>query len=122
MAEAGSGLVEVMRSVEEGDARAVRVGLADDGRLVAEEIVAGPSCFIAYGEKSHTLRVLFDQESMGELAAVLGFEKSTVLDAVRSYFGDEERVLTDLMDECDAAGIRYTFIGSGEAYGIQMRR
>ena len=121
MAEAGSGLVEVMRSVEEGDARAVRVGLAEDGRLVAEEIVAGPSCFVAYGEKSHTLRTVFDQKSFGELAALLGCERREVLDAVRAYFSDEEHVLTDLMDECDAVGLRYTFIGSGQACGVQMR-
>ena len=69
---------EVARFGSAGDVRVMRVGSQESGAVLLEEIVAGKSCFIAYGESSHTARMIFDVAALrdwprcwGALAATL---------------------------------------------------
>lgn len=62
---------EVARFESAGDVRVMRVGSQESGAVLLEEIVAGKSCFIAYGESLHTVRMIFDVAALEGLAATL---------------------------------------------------
>ena len=61
---------EVARFESAGDVRVMRVGSQESGAVLLEEVVAGKSCFIAYGESSHTARMIFDVAALEGLAAM----------------------------------------------------
>lgn len=112
---------EVARFELAGDTRVMRVGTSKAGSLVIEEIVAGKSCFIAYGESSHAARMIFDLASLEGLAAMLGRPGDDAAAALTEFASGEENALVDLMDLCDAHGVPYAFMGVGDTSGIQYR-
>lgn len=115
-------LKEVARFEAAGDTRVVRAGKTASGDLAVEEVVAGPSCAIAYGESSHTMRVSFSSEVQGKVCRAIEAPIGTdPLEAVRAFLGDEDNALLDLMDACDQRGIPYAFMGMGDASGLQYR-
>lgn len=111
---------EVARFEAAGDVRVMRVGSQESGALALEEIVAGKSCFIAYGESSHTARMIFDLASQDGLAAALGCSGEAAA-ALEEFARQEDNALVDLMDLCDAHGVPYAFMGVGDTSGIQYR-
>ena len=104
------GLVDVARFESADDVRVVRAGRAADGAVTVEEVVAGPSCLFAYGESSHVMRMVLDGDAVGDSYAPL-----------IEYMRSGGHALVDLMDLCDAKGVRYAFMGLGDASGIQLR-
>lgn len=111
---------EVARFEAAGDVRVMRVGSQESGALALEEIVAGKSCFIAYGESSHTARMIFDVAAQDGLAAALGCSGEAAA-ALEEFARQEDNALVDLMDLCDAHGVPYAFMGVGDTSGIQYR-
>lgn len=111
---------EVARFESAGDVRVMRAGTSGAGSLVIEEIVAGKACFIAYGESSHTARMIFDLASQDGLAAALGCSGEAA-SALEEFARQDDNALVDLMDLCDAHGVPYAFMGVGDTSGIQYR-
>lgn len=112
---------EVARFEAAGDVRVMRVGPQESGALALEEIVAGKSCFIAYGESSHTARMIFDVAALEGLASTLGRPGGDAAAALTEFARGEKNVLVDLMDLCDAQGVPYAYMGVGDASGIHYR-
>ena len=112
---------EVARFESAGDVRVMRVGSQESGAVLLEEIVAGKSCFIAYGESSHTARMIFDVTALEGLAATLGRPGGDAAAALTEFAGGEENALVDLMDRCDAQGVLYAYMGVGDTSGIHYR-
>ena len=112
---------EVARFESAGDVRVMRVGSQESGALALEEIVAGKSCFIAYGESSHTARMIFDVVALEGLAATLGRPGGDAVAALTDFVSGEENALVDLMDRCDARGVPYAYMGVGDTSGIHYR-
>lgn len=111
---------EVARFESAGDVRVMQVGSQDSGAVLLEEIVAGKSCFIAYGESSHTARMIFDVAALEGLAAMLGRPGGAAA-ALTEFASGEENALVDLMDLCDARGVSYAYMGIGDTSGIHYR-
>ena len=103
-------LVEVARFESADDVRVVRTGRATDGTVTIEEVVAGPSCLLAYGESSHVMRMVLS-------GGIVGSD----YDCLTKYLQDQDHALIDLMDLCDRMGVTYAFMGLGDASGIQFR-
>ena len=82
----------------------------ESGAVLLEEIVAGKSCFIAYGESSHTARMIFDVAALEGLAATLGRPGGDAVAALTEFVSGEENALVDLMDRCDAQGVPYAYM------------
>ena len=82
------------------------------------ELTISLTVLIAYGDEVHGLRVTFSEEEQEKLAALLEQIGRTCLE---EYLCNEEFVLIDLMDLCDARGVPYAFTGVGPASGIQFR-
>lgn len=112
---------EVARFESAGDVRVMRVGSQESGAVLLEEIVAGKSCFIAYGESSHTARMIFDVAALEGLAAMLGRPDGGAAAALREFASGEENALVDLMDLCNARGVSYAYMGIGDTSGIHYR-
>ena len=112
---------EVARFEVAGDVRVMRVGSQESGALALEEIVAGKSCFIAYGESSHTARIIFDVAALEGLAAMLGRPGGDAVAALTEFVSGEENALVDLMDLCDARGMPYAYMAVGDTSGIHYR-
>lgn len=112
---------EVARFESAGDVRVMRVGSQESGAVLLEEVVAGKSCFIAYGESSHTARMIFDVTALEGLAATLGRSGGDAAAALTEFASGEENALADLMDLCDARGVPYAYMGVGDTSGIHYR-
>lgn len=112
---------EVARFESAGDVRVMRVGSQESGAVQLEELVAGKSCFIAYGESSHTARMIFDVTALEGLAATLGRPGGDAVAALTEFGSGEENALVDLMDRCDAQGVPYAYMGVGDTSGIHYR-
>ena len=100
-----------------GDVRRMSVG-RQEGFLVVREDVSGPSALIAYGEDERSLRATF---APGEVDGLLGAVRSAGAGSLEEYLSCRENDIVDLMDLCDARGVRYSFTGVGSASGIQFR-
>ena len=111
---------EVARFESAGDVRVMRVGSQESGAVLLEEIVAGKSCFIAYGESSHTARMIFDVAALEGLAAMLGRPGGDAAAALTEFASGEENTLVDLMDLCDERGVSYAYMGVGEYLGHSL--
>ena len=112
---------EVARFESAGDVRVMRVDSQESGAGQLEEIIAGKSCFIAYGESSHTARMIFDVAALEGLAAMLGRPGGDAVAALTEFVRGEENALVDLMDLCDAQGVPYAYMGVGDTSGIHYR-
>lgn len=112
---------EVARFGSAEDVRVMRVGSQESGAVLLEEIVAGKSCFIAYGESSHAARMVFDAAALEGLAAALGRPGGDAMAALTEFANREENALVDLMDLCDARSVPYAYMGVGDTSGIQYR-
>lgn len=112
---------EVARFEDAGDTRVIRIGLQEAGSLAVEEIIAGRSCFVAYGESSHTARIVFEASTVTSLLEALGYPGESPTDVLRGFAGKQENTLVDLMDLCDTHGVSYAYMGVGDTSGIQYR-
>ena len=119
MAAEEKGLREVARFESNGDPRVVRVGRSATGELTVEEIVAGMSCAVAYGESSHTMRMTFSSKAAKRLLEELAGTEG--LTSVTDFVRDEANALVDLMDLCDAQGIPYGYMDMGDEAGLHFR-
>lgn len=110
---------EVARFEHAGDVRVLSLLEDDNGDIELREELTGPSTLVAYGDDSMSLRVSFTPKAVpGLLAAVGQAGKGSLAD----YLADEENSLIDLMDLCDARGVRYSFASVGSQSGISVRR
>ncbi len=116
----GGRMSEVVRFEHAGDERRMLVGEGAGNTLTIRQDVSGPSALLAYGEEERSMRMIFSPDAVAALVVRLG--TSDVLeDSLWSYFSDEGRDLTDLMDLCDASGIPYSFAALGSSGQAQFR-
>lgn len=108
---------EVARFEGAGDVRSMLIG-EEDGCVVVQENLAGPSALIAYGDEERSMRVMFAPEAVRELLCAVG---SVGERSLRAYLSREENDIVDLMDLCDARGVAYAFTGMGAKSGVQFR-
>lgn len=108
---------EVVRFEGAGDVRSMLIG-EEDGCVVVQENLVGPSALIAYGDEERSMRVMFAPEAVRELLYAVG---SVGERSLRAYLSREENDIVDLMDLCDARGVAYAFTGMGAKSGVQFR-
>lgn len=100
------------------DKRTVSLVEADDGVLELRELLRGPSALAAYGEREHSLRVLFAAPAASRLLGAVG---EAAGDTLAAYLSNEKNDLVDLMHLCDEADVLYTYVGVGPASGVVIR-
>lgn len=100
------------------DKRTVSLVEADDGILELRELVCGPSALAAYGEREHSLRVLFAAPAASRLLGAVGEAAGGTLAA---YLSNEKNDLVDLIDLCDEADVPCAYMGMGPASGVVVR-
>ncbi|WP_455137058.1 hypothetical protein [Thermophilibacter sp.] len=110
---------EVARFEHAGDVRVMSLVEGEGGDIELREDLTGPSTLVAYGEDEMSLRVTFSPDAVPALLAAVGQSgKGSLAD----YLADEDNALVDLMDLCDARGLRYSFASVGSQSGISIRR
>ena len=107
---ASSGKYGLLDVCEDGEHREV---IAIEGAsLAVMETSSGPVTELAYGTERHGHKVLCDRASC---ARALGVPEESLVDALTSFYakGDDHTHLSDLMDQLDRAGERYTYVAWG---------
>lgn len=117
----------VVSSFEDrGECRKVFVSERCGGDVCLAEVSEGPLTEALFGSGPRYHEVCVSAEGKVQLGWALGATSpcesvDDLRDHLRSFFGDGDRFLSDLMDELDAAGVPYSYMSCVPGEGVWFR-
>jgi hypothetical protein len=102
---------KVLRHESEGGEARIIEFAQDGGEAKVREVVRGPLAAAIYGASPYAHEVRIRGSELKVFSNLMREEGA--LGAMRSFFGDGDRVLLDLQDWLGAHGIAFEYVSSG---------